>query len=86
MFGSKPKHSFLDICEGIIIGGSLAAAATFLFGTKKGKELRQEAANQYKKVGTATKRIKSRIGKFVKAHTPTKTKKKAKKQNPRKAA
>ena len=74
MFGSKPKHSLVDLFEGIIIGGSLAAAATFLFGTKKGKELQKEIVHQYKKLGRTTKEMRSKIEHAIKSHTIKKIK------------
>lgn len=47
MFGSKPKHSYIDLFEGMLIGGTLVAATTFLLGTKKGKQLQKELKHKY---------------------------------------
>ena len=74
MFESKPKHSYIDLFEGIIIGGSLAAAATFIFGTKKGKELQKKLVNQYKKLGHTTKAMKDKFEKLVHLHAAKKIK------------
>ncbi len=46
----KSKHSYVDFLEGILIGGSLGAAATFIFGTEKGKKLQKEVSQKYKKL------------------------------------
>jgi gas vesicle protein len=66
MFGAKSKHSYVELFEGIIIGGSLAAAASFIFGTKKGKELQKGLVHQYKKLGYTTKSMKQKIEKVIK--------------------
>lgn len=71
---AESKHSYIDLFEGIIIGGSLAAAATFLFGTRKGKELRTELVHQYKKLGRTTKNMRHKIERAVRAHTEKKMK------------
>ena len=74
MFESKLKHSYIDLFEGIIIGGSLAAAATFIFGTKKGKELQKKLVNQYKKLGCTTKTMKDKFEKLIQLHATKKVK------------
>jgi gas vesicle protein len=79
MFESKPKHSYIDLFEGIIIGGSLAAAATFIFGTKKGKELQKKLVNQYQKLGRTTKTMKDKFEKLIHLHTTKKIKRAVKK-------
>ncbi len=43
----KPKHSYIDFLEGVLIGGSLGAAGLFLFGTQKGKKLQKKAMQHY---------------------------------------
>jgi len=73
MFETK-KHSYLDLFEGIIIGGSLAAAATFLFGTKKGKELQKKLVSQFKKFGHITQRMKDKVDKIIHLHAAKKVK------------
>ena len=78
MFGSKSKPSHVELFEGIIIGGSLAAAATFIFGTKKGKELQKGLVHQYKKLGYTTKSMKKKIEKVIKAQAAKKGKRKLK--------
>lgn len=65
MFNVKPKHSYLELFEGLIIGGSLAAAATFLFGTKKGKELQKDLVRKYKKFGRVTHEMKQKFDKTI---------------------
>ncbi|SRR5581483_1519020 len=48
MFKNKP--SYVEFLEGILIGGSLAAVASFVFGTKRGKKLQQQILAKYKKI------------------------------------
>ncbi len=79
MFNSKPKHSYVDLFEGIIIGSSLAAVATFIFGTKKGKDLQKELVHQYKKLGHTTKEMRKKIEKVIKSRTAKKVKRTVKK-------
>ena len=90
MAKSKPKskHSFMDLFEGIIIGGSLAAAATFLFATKKGKEMRKKFVHQYRKLGRTTKKMRDKIEHAIHVYVPKKqtVKRKAKRHTHRKAA
>ena len=74
MFRSKPKHSYVDLFEGIIIGGSVAAVATFIFGTKKGKQLQKELLHQYKKLGRTTKEMRKKIEHVINTHTVKKIK------------
>ena len=47
----KKKHSYVEFLEGILLGGSLAAVASFVFGTKKGKKLQMQVLNKCKKLG-----------------------------------
>jgi gas vesicle protein len=68
MFKVKSDHSFVDLFEGIIIGGSLVAAATFLFGTKKGKEWQKKLVHQYKKLGHVTQDIREQFERVLKTH------------------
>jgi len=74
MFGSKPKRSHIELFEGLIIGGSLAAAATFIFGTKQGKDLQKKIVDQYKKLGRTTAHMKTKIAKVLKLHGAKKIK------------
>jgi gas vesicle protein len=74
MFQIKGKHSYVDLFEGIIIGGTLAAAATFIFGTKKGKELQKELVHQYKKLGHTTQDMRHKIEKVINAQAVKKVK------------
>jgi gas vesicle protein len=80
MIHDKSKHSYLDLFEGMIIGGTLAAAATFIFGTKKGKELQKELVHQYKKLGHTTKKMRSKIEHAINLHTAKKLKQSVKKK------
>lgn len=50
MFHSKPKHSFGDFFEGMLIGTSLGAITTFFLGTEKGKKLQKDLAHNYRKM------------------------------------
>ena len=47
----KQRHSGKQFMEGMLIGSSLAAAATFVFGTKKGKALQKKLVQKYKTLG-----------------------------------
>jgi len=78
MFKVKSNHSFVDLFEGIIIGGSLVAAATFLFGTKKGKEWQKKLLDQYKKLGHVTKDVREQFEKVLKTHLAKKIKRQVK--------
>ncbi len=70
MFEIK-RHSFADILEGMIIGGSIAAVTTFLFGTQKGKRLQKKLLGKVEKIRstvktrTARRKIKRAIKKAV---------------------
>jgi gas vesicle protein len=94
MFGSKPKHTYLHLFEGIIIGGTLAAAAAFVFGTKKGKALQKKVVSQYKKLGRVSTQLRHKFEKIVhlqavkkiKRAVKSKVKKIVKKVKHRKAA
>ncbi len=78
MFSFKSQHSYSELLEGIVIGGSLAAAATFLFGTKKGKELQKDLVRKYKKIGHVTHEMKQKFDKRIQAEL-AKNKRKVKK-------
>jgi len=78
MFRSKPQHSYVDLFEGILIGGSLVAMTGFLFGTKKGKKLQKDMLHQYKKMRHKAEDLREKIEKTVKREAP-KIKRKAKK-------
>lgn len=70
MFESK-RHSFADILEGMIIGGSIAAVTTFLFGTQKGKRLQKKLLGKVEKLRsnvktkTARRKVKRAIKRAV---------------------
>ncbi len=74
MFKVKSSHSYVDLFEGIIIGGSLAAAATFLFGTKKGKDLQKKLVHQYKKLGHVPEHMRQALKSALKTETAKKVK------------
>jgi gas vesicle protein len=76
MFFVKSKqHSYFEMFEGIVIGASVAAAATFLFGTKKGKKIQKDLVHQYKKAGRVTNEMKHKFNEAI--HTGlSKTKRK----------
>lgn len=84
MFQPKSDHSYIDLFKGIIIGGSLAAAATFLFGTKKGKELQKELLHQYKKFGRTTKEMKKKFEHAIHSEVVKKIKRTLKRKKPSK--
>lgn len=67
MFGTK-RHSFADILEGMIIGGSIAAVTTFLFGTQKGKRLQKKLLGKVEKLRTTvkTKAARRKVKKAIK--------------------
>lgn len=81
MFKVKSNHSFVDLFEGIIIGGSLVAAATFLFGTKKGKEWQKKLVQQYKKLGHVSQDIRGQFEKVLKTHLAKQIKRAVKTQS-----
>jgi gas vesicle protein len=81
MFKVKSNHSFVDLFEGIIIGGSLIAAATFLFGTKKGKEWQKKLVQQYKKLGHVSHDIREQFEKVLKTHLAKQIKRAVKTQS-----
>ncbi len=70
MFGNKPKHSFTDIFEGILIGGSLVGMATFLFGTHKGKRLQKDLLHQYRKLKHKAEGLREKMEKTVHRNAP----------------
>jgi gas vesicle protein len=76
MFESK-RHSVLDFIEGMIIGGSLAAATTFLFGTEKGKKIQKNLLN---KVDKFRKDVKKSVNKSARQKVKQKVKKAVKTQ------
>ena len=71
MFNAKSKHSYLDLFEGMLIGGALTAATVFLFGTKKGKEIQKELMHKYKQLRGKTEHMRENFGKLLKG-TPAK--------------
>jgi len=78
MFNSKPKHSYSDLFEGILIGGSLAAMTTFLFGTRRGKEFQKELMHKYKMLKNKADHMREKIEKAVNSPAAKKVKRKAK--------
>lgn len=44
------KHTNGSLITGVVIGGVIGAGLAFLFGTKKGKDLRQKIRSQYPEV------------------------------------
>ncbi len=47
----KPRHSFGDFLQGVIVGGSLGAVTALLFGTEKGRKIKKELMHKYKILG-----------------------------------
>lgn len=60
------KSKYVDFLEGVLIGGSLGAAATFLFGTKKGKELQQKVVKKCRALEHKAERYVNNAKKAVK--------------------
>jgi gas vesicle protein len=75
----KSKHSYVDFLEGMLIGGSLAAAASFVFGTQKGKKLQKDVLAKYKKLGHKAEHYLDNVKKAVKSPMAKKLKRLAKK-------
>ena len=48
---SRNKSSYVEFLEGMVVGGSLAAMAVYVFGTDQGKKLQKQLMDNYKKVG-----------------------------------
>jgi len=78
MFDAKSKHSYVDLFEGMLIGGALSAATVLLFGTKKGKELQKELMHKYKQICQKTEGMRKQFGKLVKKTKAKKIKRIAK--------
>lgn len=83
MFKMKSEHSYADLFEGILIGGSLVAMTGFLLGTKKGKQFKKELLDKYHELKDkaedlqekmhmekAPKKIKAAVKKTVKKVMP----------------
>lgn len=70
MFGNKPKHNYVDIFEGILIGGSLVGMATFLFGTAKGKRLQKDLVHQYHKLKHKAAHLHEKMEKTIHKNAP----------------
>lgn len=47
----EKKTSYVEFLEGMVVGGSLAAMAVFVFGTGQGKKLQKKLTDNYKKLG-----------------------------------
>ena len=78
MFKVKSSHSYSDLLEGILIGASLGAATTFIFGTKKGKQFQKELLQHYKKLGRTTTSLKHKLDKTLPSPAAKKAKRKIK--------
>ncbi|MBI2743529.1 MAG: hypothetical protein HYX48_06400 [Chlamydiales bacterium] len=78
MFKSR-QHSYADFIEGMLIGGSLAAFTTFMFGTEKGKKLQKELVQKYKKLGHKVERYRGSLERAVKSPAARKLKRAVKK-------
>lgn len=77
MFKNKP--SYVEFLEGILVGGSLAAVASFVFGTKRGKKLQQLLLAKYKKLEHKAGRYAHKVEKAVKSPVARKLKRMVKK-------
>ncbi len=77
MFKSKQSHS--HFLEGILLGSTIGAVSTFLFGTNKGKKIQKELVSKYKKLShKIEKAAKSPVGKKIKKAAKRVVKKAAK--------
>lgn len=78
MFKSKPQHSYVDLFEGILIGGTLVAATTFLLGTKKGKQLQKELRHKYAEMKKKAEHVKHKVDKALHSKKAKRIKRKLK--------
>jgi len=78
MFKSKPKHSYIDLFEGVLIGGTLVAATTFLLGTKKGKQLQKELRHKYAEMKHKAEKMKHKAEKVLHSKKAKRIKRKVK--------
>ena len=76
----KRKHSYANFIEGVLIGGTFAAAATYLFGTPKGKKLQRKAIAKYKKLGIKAEHYLNNIKKVANSPIVKKLKKSIKRR------
>ncbi|MBX9923843.1 MAG: hypothetical protein K2Y01_07005 [Rhabdochlamydiaceae bacterium] len=74
MFKVKSEHSYKDVFEGILIGGSLVALTTFIFGTKQGKEFQKGLLDKYHVLKRKAEEFQGKLHKVVDA-SPQKGKK-----------
>ena len=77
MFKTKP--SYTGFLEGILIGGSLAAAATFFLGTEEGKKMRKGMMHKYKEFERKAKHYRENVKKAVRSPVARKLKRVANK-------
>lgn len=75
----KSKHSYADFIEGMLVGGSLGAAATFMLGTEQGKKLQKEMMKKCKMLGSKVEHYRDNIERAVKSPAAKKLKRLAKK-------
>lgn len=84
------NSKYVNFLEGLLVGGSLGAAATFLFGTKQGKELQKKIVKKYQTLehkaehyihnaekaakGPMAKKLKRLLGKAIKKRPTSKLK------------
>lgn len=71
----KPKHSYVDFLEGMLLGGSLGAAAALIFGTERGKKLQKEVLQQYKKLESKAGHYRHNVERAFKSPAAKKLKK-----------
>lgn len=61
------KSKYVNFLEGILVGGSLGAAVTFMFGTKEGKKLQQEIVKKYKLLEHKAEGYQKKVKKAIKS-------------------
>jgi len=84
MFKSKP--SYVEFLEGMLVGGSLATMAVFVFGTQKGKKLQKQFLEKYKKLGHKAGHYLHQVEKAARSPVAKKLKRMVKKAAPKKSA
>ena len=51
----------MDFLEGILLGSTLGAMATFVFGTAKGKKNQKEMDHKYKTLGKKVEKFRDKL-------------------------
>jgi gas vesicle protein len=75
----KSKSSYVTFLEGMLVGGSLGAIATFVFGSEKGKKLQKEVLQKYHKFERRAKHYRDNVERAMKSPVAKKLKRLVKK-------